>query len=153
MTKEMKSILFTSFLFILFCLMALEANTFVDKAKFFPFFVAIGAAFLSFVSIILQTIDFRKGSKDKQSDEEESGELKEVLRYVFWIVGFIALIYIIGLMLATIIFLLVFLLIESKFRVVTTIFSTALVIGGLLLISNILNLYWPTGLLGITIFS
>ncbi|WP_010531848.1 tripartite tricarboxylate transporter TctB family protein [Lentibacillus jeotgali] len=151
MSKEVKSILFTFFLFIIFCYMGWEANSFSDKAKFFPFFVAIGAAVLSFVSLVLQSIDLFL-RKQKNEHTEDIGEIKRVLQYVLWVVGYIALIYVVGLILATILFLLVFLLVESKFRFVTTVFSTVLVIGGLFLISNILNLYWPSGLLGITIF-
>ncbi|WP_176555724.1 tripartite tricarboxylate transporter TctB family protein [Virgibacillus ndiopensis] len=151
MSKEIKSILFTTFLFIVFCLMAFEANTFADKAKFFPFFVAIGAAFLAFVSIVLQTIEIVRSNKENSIDDV--GEIKKVLKYVLWAVGYIALIYFIGFMLATIVFLLVFLLIESKFRIITTVLSTALVVVGLMLFGNVLNLYWPTGLLGISIFS
>ncbi|SFB10295.1 Tripartite tricarboxylate transporter TctB family protein [Lentibacillus halodurans] len=150
MSKEVKSILFTAFLFILFCLMALEANTFTDKAKFFPFFVAIGAAFIAFVSVILQTFEHVKKTKE---EEEEAVEMKKMLKYIFWFVGYGVLIYVLGFMPATILFLLVFLLVESKFRVMTTILSTALVVGVLILFANVMNLYWPAGVLGITLFS
>jgi small-conductance mechanosensitive channel len=154
MSKEMKSILFTSFLFVIFCLMAFEAHTFADKAKFFPFFVAIGAAFIALVSILLQSVELVKNKKRKEEvDEEETAEVKKLIKYILWVVGFVALIYVIGFMLATILFLVVFLLVESKFRIHTTLISTALVIGVLVLFGNVMNLYWPTGLLGITIFS
>lgn len=152
MSKEMKSILFTGSLFIMFCIMALEANTFADKAKFFPLFVALGAVFIALVSITLQTIQLIKSRKSNENkDEEEAGETGEMIKYVLWIIGYVALIYIIGFMPATILFLLAFLLVESKFRIITTIPLIVLVVGVLVVFSNIMNLYWPTGLLNITI--
>lgn len=146
MAKEIKSIIFTVFLFIVFVLMALEANTFSDKAKFFPFFVAIVASILCFISVILQTIDVLK-KKGTLSKSENKDELKGLFKYLGWVVGYIAGIYVIGFIFATILFLLLFLKLEAKLKVVGTLLSTSIVIGVLLLLEYAMNLYWPLGIL------
>ncbi|WP_170006083.1 tripartite tricarboxylate transporter TctB family protein [Bacillus fonticola] len=151
MSKEVKSISFTVFLLIVFGLMAWEASTFADLAKFFPFFVSIFAAFLALVSIVLQSIELKK-KRNEESDHDEDIDKKALTKYILWVVGYIAVTYVVGLILATILFLLLFLLLESKFRVSTSVLCTTFVIGILWIIGNALNLYWPEGLLGITIF-
>lgn len=148
MSKDLKSILFTGFLFIVFLLMALEANSFSDKAKFFPFFVALMASLLSLLSIILQTITLiQKRQKESKAVDEAASDIKEVFKYLLWVIGYIVTIYFIGFIFATTLFLLLFLKIESKFKWVPTIFSTGIVIGILLLLERLLNLYWPLGII------
>jgi hypothetical protein len=76
-------------------------------------------------------------------DEEEEGP---VLRYMIWIIGYIALIYLIGFQSATTLFLLLFLYFVANFGVLRTIFSVVVVHAVIYVFSSVINLYWPEGI-------
>lgn len=135
--------------------MAFNANDFADLAKFFPLAVAIISANIALLSMILQGVGIYKARKEIGEDEvdiEEEAPILRLLRYITWTFGYVILIYFIGFIASTIIFLLGFFIIESKFKYWVSILNTAIVIGVLLLFSEIMNLQWPNGLFNIGIF-
>lgn len=156
------SLVFTLFLFVVFTLAAIEANNFTNLASFFPLFTAIIAANLALISSIIQGINIYKLKKGiiNESDakdnaielESENASLGLIFYYVGWVVGYVLIIYLLGLIIATIIFLVLFFTIESKFKVWKTLLATAIVITLIISFGNLMNLYWPTGVINLGIF-
>jgi len=153
--KQINSLLFTFFLFVIFVFMAFNANDFADLAKFFPMTVAIISANIALLSMILQGVGIYKEWKKTKNDETDTdmeAPFSRLLRYIAWTLGYVILIYFIGFIISTIIFLLSFFIIESKFKYWVAFLNTAIVIGLLLFFSGIMNLQWPTGLFNIMTF-
>lgn len=162
MSKRIFSLVFTLFLFVIFTWAAIEANNFSDLASFFPLFTAIIAANLALVSSIIQAINIyrvKKGTLTESEQEEEAVELQSeeaslgtIFYYVGWVAGYVLIIYLFGLLIATAVFLIAFFIIESRFKIWKTLLFTAVVITLIISFGNLMNLYWPTGIFNLNIF-
>jgi hypothetical protein len=144
MNKEKLSLIFSIGFFILFSLMAWEALSFKELARFFPQYIAIGAAVLSLFDIFFK---IKKLQKIKQENEPLHGNLAAVMKYILWIFGYLIMIYLVGLVLATIIFLAGFLMVEAKLSLVKTGLSVGVVIILIMFFGDVMKLYWPRSLL------
>lgn len=147
MSKDILNLTFSAFLFILFTLSMIEALTFSKLAQFFPLYISIAGSVLTLIYLITQLIDLYK-QKTADGQKVEIPILKP-LRYIGWILGYLLLIYIAGMLIATALFLLVFLKVESNLTLLQTIISVTIILVGILIISPALNIYWPTNLLGL----
>lgn len=147
MSKDILNLTFSAFLFILFTFAMLEALTFSKLAQFFPLYISIAGSVLTLIYLITQLIDLYK-QKTADGQKVEIPILKP-LRYIGWILGYLLLIYIAGMLIATALFLLVFLKVESNLTLLQTIISVTIILVGILIISPALNIYWPTNLLGL----
>jgi len=147
MSKDIANIIFSAFLFLLFTLAMVEALTFSQLAQFFPLYISIAGSALSLIYLITQLITFYK-QKAAQGEQIKLPILKP-LRYIGWVLGYLLLIYIGGLLLATAIFLFIFLIFESKMTFLQTSISVIVVLVGVSVLSSALNIYWPTNILGL----
>jgi hypothetical protein len=147
MNKLVGSTIFTFCLFLLFAGLALEAATFSRLAKFFPLYITIAGAILCFIYTIVQIRTIIK--EEGLPEVLKKLQFKTPLKYLGWLLGYVVLVYIVGLLVATGIFLATFLFFESKFTIVKTAISISTVIVCLIVFSNIMNLFWPRSLLGL----
>lgn len=162
MNKRIFSLIFTLFLFVVFTLAAIEAKNFTSLASFFPLFTAIIAAILSLISSLIQGINIYRLKKGKISEsdakdnaielESEDASLGLIFYYMGWVAGYVVIIYLLGLIIATVIFLVLFFMIESKFKILKTLIFTAIVITLIISFGNLMNLHWPTGVINLGIF-
>lgn len=83
--------------------------------------------------------------------EDEAEDPRAILRragyMVLWTLGYIVGIWVLGLMAATALFLVAFLFLEGRTGWKPPIIGTALVLGGIALLAEMLNLAWPDYLL------
>lgn len=147
MAKAKYSIYFSLFLTVIFTLAVIDAMTFAKLARFFPLYIAIIAVFFSLLDLIFNIRNYINLKKVKQKEDEE--EVDGVGKYILWIVGYIVGIYLLGFIIATLIFLIIFLFFETKFGVIKTALGVGITLAIILSFGNIMNLYWPKGLLGI----
>ena len=147
MSRLVGSIIFTFFLFLLFTGLALEAMTFSRLAKFFPLYITLAGAILSFIYTFVQIRTLVK--KEGLPEELKKLKFKRPFIYLAWLLGYVGLIYIVGFLLATALFLGAFLYFESKFTIIKTSISISIVLVFLILFSDVMNLYWPRSLLGL----
>lgn len=146
MDRKLGSILFTICLMLVFSYTAWEASSFNRLAQFFPYYLSIIAAFCCFISGLTQIIVLIKERKKGQS--KDILQFLAPLRYIGWIFGYVLLIYLVGLMVATGIYLMLFLIIESKIKVWKSLATTVFVLIALSVFSGYLNLYWPSNIMG-----
>ncbi|MGO4888423.1 tripartite tricarboxylate transporter TctB family protein [Anaerobacillus sp. MEB173] len=146
MSKLAGSTLFSFCLFLLFGALALEAMTFSRLAKFFPLYITVAGAILCLIYtiILLRTLVKKEGLPE----ELKKLQFTKPLKYLSWLLGYVVLVYIVGFLVATGLFLAAFLYLESKFSVVKTAISISIVLVCLILFSDVMNLYWPKSLLG-----
>lgn len=145
MKKDLLNIWFTVFLLLLFGTAAISALEFSRLAQFFPLYVSgAGTAFCG-IYLILLIVRYKR---DNCAEEERISFLKP-LTYIGWIVGYIGLIYLAGMLIATTVFLFAFLLLESKMTWIRSALSVVCVLLLISAASALLGVYWPTNLLGI----
>ncbi|WP_462420280.1 tripartite tricarboxylate transporter TctB family protein [Salinicoccus sp. Marseille-QA3877] len=147
MNKALANILFTGFIFLLFTVAWVEATTFSRLAQFFPLYISMAGSILSLVYLIKTIIDYRK-----ETTAEERGEHVLILmpfRYIGWVIGYLIMMYIFGFLISTSIFLFVFLIFESKMKVIESMVSVAIVLVVVSYLSAAINIAWPSSLLGL----
>lgn len=147
MNKALANILFTGFIFLLFTFAWVEAMTFSRLAQFFPLYISIAGSILSLVYLIKTIIDYRK-----ETSSEERKEHVLILmpfRYIGWVIGYLIMMYIFGFLISTSVFLLVFLIFESKMKVIESMISVAIVLVVVSYLSAAINIAWPSSLIGL----
>ena len=145
MRKTHASLLFFILCFALFLWMAIEARSFQPQASYFPFYIAILAIVLTILGMLKEIVLIRKGYDEGLFHNN----IRSVLRYTGWIVGFIVVIYIAGFVVASFIYLVLFLFFEARIGVVKTILSSGIAVIVIIFVSKLLELKWPSNLLGI----
>ncbi|WP_252311130.1 tripartite tricarboxylate transporter TctB family protein [Sinobaca sp. H24] len=144
MTKQTLNVIFTFGIFMVFVWAAFTALTFSRLAQFFPLYVSIAGSILSGIYLIKEIIKIRK--QKKQGSHPKVLIIKPLI-YTGWIMGYVITISLVGLFIASTIYLISFLLIESKFTFFKTIYSTGIALVLITVLSNLLNIAWPQSVL------
>lgn len=153
MIKSHYSVMFSVFIFLLFLFGAWQAYSFSELAKFFPYYIAIVGAVLALIIVIVSIVSIQKEKEgvkqvdsvdSSEQDSDEDGKL--TLRYMAWFTGYIVLIYVIGFLAATTLFLILFLYLETKYSVLKILISVIATHTVIYLFSSAINLYWPEGI-------
>jgi hypothetical protein len=144
--KEKYSLIFSVFVFALFSWMAWEATGFAELARFFPLYISIAGAVLTLADIVLRIIKLNRNI-NKKTEAVHDAPLS-VLKYIIWIIGYLVLMYLLGFLVATTIFLFAFLYIESGFKLIKTFLSVTITMVAIISFGNLMTLFWPKGLLG-----
>ena len=145
MKKETMELLFTTFLFILFTIAMFDAMTFSKLARFFPLYISVAGTALSLIYLIRQIVTI---IRNKGITGTEVFSFARPLRYIGWILAYLLLIYITGLLPATAIFLFSFLILESGMTLIRSGISVIVVLVAISSLSSALGIYWPSNLLG-----
>ncbi|WP_082235498.1 tripartite tricarboxylate transporter TctB family protein [Halobacillus massiliensis] len=140
MTKQSLNIIFTFFIFIVFIWAAVTALTFSRLAQFFPLYVSIAGSIVSGIYLVMEVLKIMK-QKDKSSHSKVL--IIKPIVYIGWIIGYVFTIFLVGLFIASAIYLITFLLIESKFTFFKALYSTGIALVIISVISNLLNIAWP----------
>lgn len=146
---------------VMFATMAWTAMGFPELAGYFPLAVGVGGGGLAVGSLLFDLARWRKvgsavgedvGATAAVAEADDAGSagrtFLRALYYLGWTIGYIALIWVVGVLVATPLFLALFLSIEAKVRWRWIILSSAIMVGFLHQVAEILSLYWPESLLG-----
>ena len=146
MTKSKYSLLFSISVFLVLIWMAWEATRFQKIASYFPLYIALFAIVLIVINLIMQIKDMIKNT-----DDEEKLTMQmtiPVIKYILWFVGYLVLMLFVGFLIGTVIFLFLFLVIESRIKLFTSIFIVAVTIAAVIHLGRVMDLKWPTGMIG-----
>jgi len=154
------------FSLVVLCLFAyagLEALDFSRRARYMPLYVSVAGFTLSALLVFLECWRMRTAAgrgtrrgvaiedlaaEDLFSPEEERHRLKTTAYYLLWMVGYVAMIALVGLPVASALFLGAFLLVEARMRPLATALSVAAMLAGLLVLTHLMHLRWPSSLAG-----
>src|SRR5690625_2221849 len=146
MDKAVAQLSFTSLLLLFFIYTAVAATSFKELARYFPLYLSVIGAVLLFIEVIRQLLTIKKNMK---KDEQLHPNIKAVILYTLYLTGYILLVYLIGMIIATVIFLFVFLYFTAKMRLISSIITVIVVVGVLMLFADVMNLYWPKSIFNI----
>ncbi|WP_406944141.1 tripartite tricarboxylate transporter TctB family protein [Halobacillus sp. SY10] len=144
MTKQTLNVIFTFCIFIVFVWAAVTALTFSRLAQFFPLYVSIAGSLVSGIYLVKEVA---KIIKQKNQGSHPKVLIVKPIVYIGWIVGYVITISLVGLFVASTIYLIAFLLIESKFTFVKALYSTGIALVIITVLSNLLNIAWPQSVL------
>lgn len=155
-------IAFSSLLIVTFSWALIEARGFPSQAAIFP--TAVGSAGLA-LSIMTLLIDVRRyrlegsavGSDAPSTASTAAYEPGTPIGYVFgragkyllWMLGYLLLMFLIGLVAAAAVFVTAFLYFEANVKVRYLWLAPVAVVGLLLTLANAVNLFWPRSLITI----
>lgn len=155
---------FSLFILCVFAYAAFDAWDFSRRARYMPLYVSVGGMVLSLLLISLDLwrarsadgrVPQRRGvaiedlaAEDFFSPEDERHRLKVTSYYLLWMVGYVGLIAVIGVPTASALFLGLFLRIESRMKLPAIALSIAGMLIGLLALTHLMNLRWPSSLMG-----
>ncbi|MCP3028744.1 tripartite tricarboxylate transporter TctB family protein [Halobacillus sp. A5] len=144
MTKQTLNLIFTFCIFIVFVWAAVTALTFSRLAQFFPLYVSIAGSIVSGIYLVKEVV---KIMKQKDQGSHPKVLIVKPIIYTGWIVGYVITISLFGLFIASTIYLIAFLLIESKFTFFKALYSTGIALVIITVLSNLLNIAWPQSVL------
>ena len=124
------------------------AQDFVDGARLAPTLVtAIGAA----MALVVLVVEIRGGRRRPAQSEEERAAWRQELRWVAhafgWLVAFVALVYVLGMLLAAVVFVPLFLWRVAEMRLHLIAIYTVSVVAALLVLQEVADIALPVGYL------
>jgi len=133
---------------LFFIYTAIEATTFRELASYFPLYLSILAIVMMTIEIIRQIISIKKG-KEEEKGEVMHPNIGAALKYMGIIILYAVLVYIIGMVIATAIYVFAFLLLIAKMKWWKAALITGILIAAIVTFANVMNLYWPKSLIQI----
>lgn len=147
----------------LFIYSAVEALSFSRLARYMPLYVSIGGIIASFGLLCIDLLRVRASDGlgvrwsagiedyepvDSVSLEVENEKLKITSYYLLWIIGYLALVAVVGLPVASVLFLVVFLRIDAQLSMLAILLSVIGLIVTLQMLAHFVDLRWPSNLMG-----
>ena len=129
---------------LLFAAAAWTAQSFPPRARIFPQVVAVGGFLLGLLAAARGFAG--KGTLMEERPGHFLGHLRKAAPFLMWLMAYYVGIYLVGLLLASGLFVAAFLAREGRVRPYRAMIGGALMSGFLLLIGNVVGLDWPVGL-------
>ena len=138
-------LVFLALVCLLFALTAWTARDFPPRARIFPQVVAVGGLLVGIVAAIRE-LQGRGRVRDERPGGF-TGHFRKAIPYLCWLVLYYAAIYLVGLMLASGLFVVAFLVREARLKWYRAALGGVLVSVLLMGLASFVGLDWPTGLL------
>jgi hypothetical protein len=139
---KLPSVIFTIFVLLTVSAALYEAQDFPYLGAIFPMAATIPAIFMAAAQIVLELRTAREAP-----GIETRKKIKLALGYFFSLVAYLLLVLLFGFGVATALFMFAFLYGWVRMRWVTSLVYTVVAVGVALLMSRVLGMYWPEGIL------
>lgn len=138
---------FGTLIFVMFVSAFFASLGFHRLAMYYPVTASGLGAILSGIYVVQQILAARRAAP--QPTSPEGATLRKAIPYIGWFVGYVVLIRLLGIHIATAIFLGSFLLRVARMRKLGVAISMTAAVVLLHLFGNLMNLHWPANLLGL----
>lgn len=148
----------------LFAYAAFEAVDFSRRARYMPLYVSVAGLGLTVLLVSLdlwrmrsvagrQTLRGRVAIEDLAAEDtfsvaDEQHRFKRTAYYLGWMVAYVGTIAVVGLPVASSLFLGLFLWIEARMRLPGIALCIAGMLAGLLVLTHLMHLRWPASVIG-----
>lgn len=123
------------------------ATQFSESGRLFPVVVGIVGVLLALVSIAKDLMNFRGGRLDADGRHLWIDRIRVVAVSLVWMLAYIWLVFILGMLVGTAVFAVTFLLMVARMKIIPTILYTAGICGVIVLLSEYAQLVPPSGYL------
>jgi hypothetical protein len=155
-SRQLERFAFLVLVALVFVWAGWEATSFPSRARIFPQTVAFAALILTGVEVLKALISLSRHRAARRLSQGEAAEeggatlREQVVKgapYLLWIIGYYVGIYLVGFVVASGAFVLLFLWRAGRVRWPAATLATAPLLAVLLLLGAAMNLSWPGGLL------
>ena len=140
---KLEQIIFLLLVFLFFGWAASQSLGFPDKAQTYPRTVAFAAVIITLAELGSYLWSLRGQKPETAYSDTLTAKFIGILPYVLWLAAVYAAIYVIGMVLASGLFVFLFLLREGKVPWYYALLSGIIVIIFLLTIQDVMGLKWP----------
>ncbi|MFC7401698.1 tripartite tricarboxylate transporter permease [Citricoccus sp. GCM10030269] len=123
------------------------SGEFSDNGRLFPLTVGSAGILLAVLSLIRDFARVRSNAGLGRFDAAWMNRLRIVGLSIAWIVGYIWLVFLLGMMVGSGLFALVFLLVVARMKIIPTVIYTACIVGAVYLLAEFAQLVPPSGYL------
>ena len=143
------SVVLAAVFLVLFVAAFVIAQGYSSQARLVPSLVTVLGAALALAVLLVEVRAFRRGTEQRSEEQMTawSAELRAVIRAFAWLIGFVVLVYLVGVLLAAAIYLPLFLWRVAEVRLRTIVIYTVLIIVGLLTLQAVADIALPVGYL------
>ena len=160
--RDRLRIAFDVFVLSLFAYAAYQALGFSRLARYMPLYVSVAGIGLTSLLLVLDSVRLLRAPRPPAGEagalehyheaplprEAETAQMKRVALYLGWMLAYIGLIRVIGLPTASAVFLAAFLRFDARMTLGGIALSVTAMVGALLLMRQVMNLRWPSNLMG-----
>ena len=144
MTRDrIEQIVFLVLVFLFFGWAASESLSFPSKAQTYPRTVAFAAVAITLAELLSYLWSLRGQKSEIDSSNTLTSKFIGILPYLLWLLATYAAIYVVGMVVASGLFVFLFLFREGKVPWYYALLSGLIVIGFLLTIQDVMGLKWP----------
>jgi hypothetical protein len=115
--------------------------------RYFPLIISAACILVALVDLGRRALASRSTIQDGELINEANAPVSTILRYAVWFFGYLLLIWLVSLVVASGLFVAAFLWREAKARWWTALLSGVIVIGLVILAGNVFYIRWPASLL------
>lgn len=127
--------------------MLFESQSFSDdKAKTFPQLIASFTVIIVLVELVTFMISSRN-SPELPASQTISGRFGGIFPYLVWLLAYFAVIYVIGMVAASGLFVFLFLFREGKVKWYYALIAGLIIIAFLIQLEGVMNLKWPRSII------
>lgn len=145
----------TSSLLAAFGYAVYSALGFTARARYFPLAIAVFGVLAGLAAVISTLVAPEKAIESGRKvqdigalDEESGPQPRAELPYLLWIAAYVLIVWVAGVVIASNLFVIAFLLRVGRWPIWRALVAAALLTGTLYGVTIGLNLRWPVGLLG-----
>lgn len=144
---NIEQITFLVLMLLLFGWAGSNSLTFPDQAQTYPRTVAFAAALIVLIELGLYLWGLRSDNEEVPLSETLSGRFRGILPYFLWLGAFFIIIYLVGIVIASALFVSIFLIREGNVPWYYAVAAGVIVIVFLLTMEDIMSLKWPRSLI------
>ena len=135
---------------------------FRSLAGYFPGTVAALAMVLGVMNLIVDLVRMRRTGTVVEQDEDSTATVREsddpaerrrltlrTVRVLAWVFGFVAIIWVVGMVVAVPVFLLAFFLLDERTSIRFAVIAAVVSTGALILATDVMGLRWPESLISV----
>jgi hypothetical protein len=137
-----------------------EARNFPALSGLFPTVISLAGIVLALFTLVIDVRRWRREGGAVGADAPATASTAQLEpgasigyafaragRYGLWLLSYLFLIWLIGLVPASAVFVALFLLVEARVRVRYLVVGSGVTVAGLLTLANAVNLFWPRSLI------
>ncbi|MEM7116851.1 MAG: tripartite tricarboxylate transporter TctB family protein [Chloroflexota bacterium] len=144
---NIEQITFLVLMLLLFGWAGFNSLSFPDQAQTYPRTVAFAAVIIVLIELGLYLWGMRSDNEDVPVSETLSGRFRGIWPYLIWLGAFFLVIYLVGIVIASALFVSIFLIREGNVPWYYAVLAGIIVIAFLLVMEDVMSFRWPRSLI------
>lgn len=140
---QIEQIVFLLILLAVFAWMFFGAAEFSSQAQTYPRLMSGAAILIAIVELIWYGFGLKNDTDEVSIANTLTGRFKGILPYLIWLLAYFAVIYVLGMVAASGLFVTLFLIFEGKVKWYYALVAGLIIIAFLISMEDVMSLRWP----------